>query len=138
MKGSTYHRCYCRDADTGKPLGKACPKLSSRKHGSYALRQELPNRPDGSRRSFNRSGYESRKAAQADLDQVRELLHVPDADDPDGLAQIADLLEKIAHEKAPLPDVDETRRRLSSGQDLQNRLTVGEWLDQWLAGKRGR
>nr|BEK66631.1 tyrosine-type recombinase/integrase [Kitasatospora purpeofusca] len=138
MKGSTYHRCYCRDADTSKPLGKACPKLSSRKHGSYAVRQELPNREDGSRRSFNRSGYESRKTAQADLDQVRELLHVPDADDPEGLAQIADLLEKVAHEKAPLPDVEETRRRLASGQDLQNRLTVGEWLDQWLAGKRGR
>ncbi len=138
MKGSTYHRCYCRGADTGKPLGKACPKLSSRKHGSYAVRQELPNREDGSRRSFNRSGYESRKAAQADLDQVRELLHIPDADDPEGLAQIADLLEKVAREKAPVPDVEETRRRLASGQDLQNRLTVGEWIDQWLAGKRGR
>ena len=138
MKGSTYQRCYCRDADTGKPLGKACPKLSSRKHGSYALRQELPNRPDGTRRSFNRSGYESRKTAQADLDQVRELLRIPDADDPEGLAQIADLLERVADEKAPLPNVGETRRRLASGQDLQNRLTVGEWLDQWLAGKRGR
>jgi integrase len=138
MKGSTYQRCYCRDADTGKPLGKACPKLSSRKHGSYALRQELPNRPDGTRRSFNRSGYESRKTAQADLDQVRELLHIPDADDPEALAQIADLLEKVADEKSPLPNVGETRRRLASGQDLQNRLTVGEWLDQWLAGKRGR
>lgn len=138
MKGSTYHRCYCRDSDTGKPLGKSCPKLASRKHGSYAIRQELPNRPDGSRRAFNRSGYESRKAAQADLDQVRELLHIPDSDDPEGLAQIADLLEQVGHEKAPLPDVEEIRRRLTSGQDLQNRLTVGEWLDQWLAGKRGR
>ena len=59
MKGSTYQRCYCRDADTGKPLGKACPKLSSRKHGSYALRQELPNRPDGTRRSCGRRSESS-------------------------------------------------------------------------------
>jgi len=60
------------------------------------------------------------------------------SDDPEGLAQIADLLEKVADEKAPVPEVEETRRRLASGQDLLNRLTVGEWLDQWLAGKHGR
>ncbi|MFI6725714.1 hypothetical protein NRF20_08500 [Streptomyces sp. R-74717] len=38
----------------------------------------------------------------------------------------------------PLPDVEETRRRLKAGQDLVGSLTVGEWLDRWLAGKRIR
>ncbi|MFF4532615.1 tyrosine recombinase XerC [Streptomyces sp. NPDC001407] len=138
MKGSTHRRCYCRDPQTGKPLGKSCPKLSSRKHGSYSIRQELPPHEDGSRRSFSRAGYESLKAAQADLDHVRALLGLADADDAEGLAQIAKLLETVADEKAPLPDVDATRRRLSHGLDLTSRLTVGEWLDTWLSGKKGR
>ena len=48
------------------------------------------------------------------------------------------MLEEVADEKSPLPDVEETRRRLSSGQDLIGRLTVAEWLDLWLASKRVR
>ncbi|TLQ44546.1 tyrosine-type recombinase/integrase [Streptomyces marianii] len=138
MKGSTHRRCYCRDAHTGKPLGKQCPKLSSRKHGSYSIRQELPPREDGTRRSFSRAGYESLKAAQADLDHIRALLGLADTDDPEGMALIAAMLEEVGDEKSPLPDVEETRRRLKSGQDLIGRLTVGEWLDRWLDGKRIR
>ncbi|MFC4033695.1 tyrosine recombinase XerC [Streptomyces polygonati] len=138
MKGSTYRRCYCRDPHTGKPLGKSCPKLTTRKHGTYSVRQELPQRPDGTRRAFNRAGYTTLKDAQTDLDRIRALLGIPDADDPEGIEQITDLLERIADEKAPLPDVDEVRRRFRSGQDLTGRLTVGEWLDIWLKGKKGR
>ncbi|MEU6089080.1 site-specific integrase [Streptomyces sp. NPDC047085] len=138
MKGSTHRRCYCRDPHTSKPLGKKCPKLTSRKHGSYSIRQELPLREDGTRRSFSRAGYDSLKAAQADLDHVRALLGLADSDDAEGLAQIAELLEKVAEEKAPLPDIEATRRRLSHGLDLTSRLTVGDWLDMWLAGKKGR
>ena len=48
------------------------------------------------------------------------------------------MLEEIADSKAPLPDVEETRRRLGSGQELIGRLTVGEWLDLWLESKRIR
>lgn len=138
MKGSTHRRCYCRDPKTGRPLGKSCPQLTSRKHGSYSIRQELPPREDGTRRSFNRAGYDTLKAAQADLDHVRALLGLADSDDLEGLAQLAELLEKVADEKASLPDIEGTRRRLSHGLDLTNRLTVGEWLDMWLAGKKGR
>ncbi|UQA94548.1 site-specific integrase [Streptomyces halobius] len=138
MKGSTHRRCYCRDPKTGKPLGKSCPKLSSRKHGSYSIRQELPPREDDTRRSFSRAGYETLKAAQADLDHIRTLLGLAESDDPEGLSQIAALLEKVGDEKAPLPDIEETRRRLNHGLDLTHRLTVGDWLDTWLASKRVR
>ncbi|MBT2492138.1 site-specific integrase [Streptomyces sp. ISL-96] len=138
MKGSTHRRCYCRDPKTGKPLGKSCPKLTSRKHGSYSIRQELPPREDGTRRSFNRAGYDSLKAAQADLDHVRSLLGLPDTEDPDDVARLVSLLEQVADEKAPLPDIEETRRRLRAGLDLTGRRTVGEWLDQWLASKKTR
>ncbi|ORT54721.1 site-specific integrase [Streptomyces sp. CB03238] len=138
MKGSTHRRCYCRDPKTGKPLGKSCPKLTSRKHGSYSIRQELPPREDGTRRSFSRAGYESLKSAQADLDHVRALLALADTDDSDAQARIAELLEKVAADKTPLPDIEATRRRLKQGLDLTGRLTVGEWLDYWLAAKKRR
>ncbi|MFI6347291.1 tyrosine recombinase XerC [Streptomyces sp. NPDC050560] len=136
MKGSTYRRCYCRGAD-GKPLGKACPQLTSRRHGKWALRQELPPRADGGRRSFSRAGYESAKAAQADLDKVRALLDLPDGDDTEALTLVGDLLETVSKDKkAPLPDLAETRRRLVRGQKLTSTLTVGDLFDEWLDVKR--
>ncbi|MFH9069674.1 tyrosine-type recombinase/integrase [Streptomyces alboflavus] len=138
MKGSTYRRCSCRDPKTGKELGTSCPKRSRKNHCSYAVRQELPPREDGSRRSFSRSGYSSLKAAQADLDHIRALLGLAEADDPEGTQLIAEMLAEVGRERTALPDVEETRRRLNAGQDLIGSLTVSEYLDRWLAGKRIR
>ncbi|MFJ3909559.1 tyrosine-type recombinase/integrase [Streptomyces vinaceus] len=138
MKGSTYRRCSCRDPKTGKELGTSCPKRNSRNHCTYSIRQELPPRKDGSRRSFARGGYTNAKAAQADLDHVRALLGLAEADDPEGVQLLAEMLAEVSSEKLPLPDVEETRRRLKAGQDLVGSLTVAEWLDRWLAGKRIR
>ncbi|MCP3758366.1 site-specific integrase [Streptomyces sp. TBY4] len=138
MKGSTYRRCSCRDPKTGKELGTSCPKRNSRNHCTYSIRQELPPHEDGSRRSFARGGYSSLKAAQADLDHVRALLGLVDADDPEGIQLVAEMLAEVSGEKLPLPEVEETRRRLKAGQDLVGSLTVAEWLDRWLAGKRIR
>ncbi|WP_019888337.1 tyrosine-type recombinase/integrase [Streptomyces purpureus] len=138
MKGSTYRRCSCRDPKTGKELGTSCPKRNSRNHYTYSIRQELPFREDGSRRSFARGGYTNVKAAQADLDHVRALLGLAKADDPEGIQLVAEMLAEVSGEKLPLPAVEETRRRLKAGQDLVGSLTVAEWLDRWLAGKRIR
>ncbi|KJK58556.1 integrase, partial [Saccharothrix sp. ST-888] len=138
MKGSTYRRCACRNPETGKQWGQACPKFSQKRHGLWGLRQELPSRPDGKRRIFRRGGYASAGAAQTDLDHVRSLLALPDADDDEGHSRIADLLELVAKERSPLPDIEETRRLLRRGQSLTSRLTVGEWLDMWLASKKTR
>ncbi|WP_043265434.1 tyrosine-type recombinase/integrase [Streptomyces sp. CT34] len=138
MKGSTYRRCSCRDPKTGKELGTSCPKRNGRNHCTYSIRQELPPREDGSRRSFARGGYTSLKAAQADLDHVRALLSLAESDDPEGTELIAAMLSEVSREKTPLPDVEETRRRLNAGQDLIGSLTVSEWLDRWLEGKRIR
>ncbi|MFI5755659.1 tyrosine-type recombinase/integrase [Streptomyces sp. NPDC051569] len=138
MKGSTYRRCYCRDGD-GRTLGKSCPQLTSRRHGVYAVRQELPARGDGTRRSFSRSGYETAKAAQEELDKIRALLAIPDGDDTEGHVRVGDLLESVSTDKkAPLPELEDVRRRYTTGQSLTSRTTVGEWLDEWMAGKRGR
>ncbi|MFD4604085.1 tyrosine recombinase XerC [Streptomyces sp. NPDC058464] len=138
MKGSTYRRCSCRDPKTGKELGSSCPKRKGRKHGYYSIRQELPPRENGTRRSFSRAGYESLKDAQADLDHVRSLLALADKDDPDLLQRLVDMLEEVATEKVPLPAIEETRRRLRAGLALRGSLTVGEWLDQWFAAKKRR
>ncbi|WP_413101988.1 tyrosine-type recombinase/integrase [Streptomyces sp. Inha503] len=138
MKGSTYRRCSCRSPKTGRELGSSCPKRNSRNHCTYSIRQELPPREDGSRRSFARGGYSSLKAAQADLDHVRALMGLTEADDPQGVQMIAEMLAEVSGEKLPLPDVEETRRRLKAGQGLVGSLTVAEWLDRWLAGKRIR
>ncbi|MFZ3595908.1 site-specific integrase [Streptomyces sp. BH104] len=138
MKGSTHRRCYCRHPETGKPLGSKCPKLAGRKHGSYSIRQELPPREDGTRRAFNRGGYETLKAAQNDLDHVRSLIALADSDDPDSIERITALLEELTADKAPLPDIEETRRRLKAGIDLRGSMTVGEWLDLWFASKKSR
>ncbi|RPK69051.1 site-specific tyrosine recombinase XerC [Streptomyces sp. ADI96-15] len=136
MKGSTYRRCYCRD-DDGRSLGAKCPQLSSRRHGVWAVRQELPARDDGTRRSFSRSGYETAKEAQADLDKVRALLDLPDGNDADGQVRLGDLLEQVSKDKkAPLPDLNETRRRFRAGQALVSSMTVGDWLDEWHAAKK--
>lgn len=135
MKGSTYRRCYCRD-ENGKVMGKTCPQLSSRRHGVWAVRQELPPREDGSRRSFSRSGYDTAKDAQGDLDKVRALLDLPDGDDAEGQVRIGDLLEEVSkNKKTPLPGLEETRRRFRAGQKLTDVMTVADLLDEWLEAK---
>lgn len=119
-------------------LVKTCPKFSSRNtvRSPYA-RSFRPARTAPVAPSAEQ-GYESLKAAQADLGHIHALLGLANADDPEGIALIATMLEEVGDEKAPLPDVEETRRRLKSGQDLASRLTVGDWPDRWLTGKRIR
>lgn len=46
------------------------------------------------------------------------------------------MLEDCAQKKEPLPDYEETRRRLAAGQALNPKMTVAEWLDIWLTGKK--
>lgn len=48
--GSTFKRCGCRDPRTGRQLGRRCPHLRERGHGSWYLAVELSAAPDGRRR----------------------------------------------------------------------------------------
>ncbi len=138
MKGSTFRRCACRNPETGKQYGQACPKLSNKRHGQWNIRQELPPREDGTRRTFRRSGYATKADAQTDLDKVRGLLSLPDANDPEGDVRIGDLLEDVGAKKEEIPEYEETARKFRTGQSLTAHTTVGEWLDQWLASKKIR
>ena len=136
MNGTITKRCGCRDTD-GKQLNGSCTKLSQRSHGLFSLTQELPPKKGNVRRRFRRSGYDTKTKAQADLDKVRALLNIADENDVEGRTRLADMLETVGAGKDPIPDHEETRRKFATGQSLTQHVTVGEWLEQWLAGKKG-
>ncbi|MDX2544110.1 tyrosine-type recombinase/integrase [Streptomyces sp. WI04-05B] len=135
--GNLIRRCRCTDPKTKKEYGASCPKLkSSRRHGTWTAAQELDPAQDGRRRRFRRGGFETSTKAQEELDKVRALMGIPEEDDAWGKTQISDLLENCVKDKDPVPDYDETRRRFKTGQTLNSKTTVAEWLDTWLTGRK--
>ncbi|MGW2100322.1 site-specific integrase [Streptomyces olivaceoviridis] len=132
--GSITRRCECRGGD-GKRLGQNCPDLRKRGHGTYQLRQELPAAADGTRRIFRRTGYSSVGDAQSDLDKLRAILDLIGDDEHYG-HQISDLLAKVQSDRADIPDPAEVKRRLVGGVALHSDMTVGDWLDAWVAAKK--
>jgi hypothetical protein len=54
--GSTFKRCGCRDPRTGRQLGRRCPHLRERGHGSWYLAVELSAAPDGRPASASPAG----------------------------------------------------------------------------------
>lgn len=134
--GGITKRCECRGAD-GKLLGKTCPQLSKKSHGSPWLRQELPPDADGKRRNFRRAGYGSVKEAQGDLSRLQAILDLP-SDDVAEQQRVGDLLADVMKRRAPIPDPAEVQRRLGVGVPLDGKTTVGDWLDQVMATKATR
>jgi integrase len=132
VKGSISRRCYCKDPQTGKELGPRCPDLKSSKHGEWEFRARLVT--TAGRKSYRRGGHRTRKDAEAYRDHVAALLRLAKGDAGD-LAKIGDLIFKVKR-GAQLPPVEDVRRRLGLGQDLDRSQTLGEWLEQWFAGKR--
>ena len=103
-------------------------------HGSAGLIIRCLPTSEGSRR-YRRFGYRSITAARADGDHCGQLLGL--AADDVTRRKIGDLIA-AATGGTPLPAVEDVRRRLGLGLDPgQPGVTVGEWLDGWLAGKRG-
>lgn len=135
--GGISKRCECRDPDTGRRLGGKCPQLKRRGHGRYRVIQELPAGEDGKRRRFERTGYATAAEAQTDLDRIRAILDLAGGDE-DALRRVGDLLAAVARERAPIPEPAEVSRRLGVGVPLDGAVTVGEWLEAWLASKRTR
>lgn len=134
--GGITKRCECRGTD-GRRLGAMCPQLSKRNHVRYQLRHELPPDWEGTRRVFRRIGYDSVKDAQGDLDRIRVILDLAENDD-DAARRIGDLLAAVMRDRQPIPEVDEVRRSLAGGVPLDNAMTVGEWLDQWVETKKSK
>jgi integrase len=134
--GGITKRCECRDAD-GKLLGKSCPQLSKKNHGSLALRQELPPDADGKRRTFRRTGYSKTTDASADLSRLQAILDLP-GDDADEHRRVGDLLADVMTRRAPIPAAADVQRKLGVGIPLDGKMTVGDWLDQVMASKKTR
>ncbi len=68
--GSVYKRCGCRDQASSAPLGRRCPHLRQRGHGSWYLAVELSPSPSGQRQRFRQGGCRSHAAAHDALRQL--------------------------------------------------------------------
>ncbi len=77
-----YRECWCRGADTGRPLGRACPRLGQKGHGAWYAQYEAPRGADGRRRRPRLGPYPTKKAATEALAEalgrVRQGAHVED------------------------------------------------------------
>lgn len=135
MKGSTYKRCKCPTRYNAQGKRLTCPK----KHGTWYFIIDVPLSADvraSTRRQYiKRGGFGSDEAA-AELRQVISLLELADPSDDETRLQIAQLIRDHYKRYDQLPAYSDVRRRLRSGLTLAKAKTVGEWLDEWLAGKR--
>ncbi|MFF9898461.1 tyrosine recombinase XerC [Streptomyces longispororuber] len=134
--GGITKRCECRGPD-GRRLGKKCPELSKRAHGTYELHQELPVDADGQRRRFRRTGYAGTKEAGVDLSRLQAILDLA-GDDLEDQRRVGDLLADVQKRRAPIPELAEVSRRLGVGVPLDGKMTVAQWLDRWMAAKKTR
>jgi len=89
------------------------------------------------RQQITRSGFATEEAANAELRRVIQLLEIPDTDDDAGRMQIVAMIRDAYKRYQRLPEYDDVRRRFAAGVSLMRHETTGEWLDEWLAGKRG-
>ena len=142
--GTTYKQCSCRDAATRRSLGRQCPRLRrgngwNPDHGSWYYQLELPPRADGGRRSpLRKGGFDSKPDAAAQLDRARELLASAPPDDPHAAIRIADAITAAIRATGELPDPARVRKAVGGGHDPAVKPpTVGEWLEEWLAAKKG-
>ena len=132
-KWSTPKRCNCKDAD-GKELGRTCPKLTGRHHGTVGYTTRIPT--SSGVRELRRFGFATKGEADKAAIQVWDLIKLGGADA--GTRQrIGDLIFRATARGGQLPSLEDVTRRLGLGLDPgQPGVTVAAWLDSWLAGKR--
>lgn len=127
-------RCGCRDPETGRQLGAACPRLRQRHHGTWEANPYIDT-TEG-RRKLHRSGFTTAGDRDAFVDQVRELVRLAEGD-AGTRARIGDLVWQSSRRGGNLPLVADIRRRLALGADpAGSGETFGQAWESWLAGKR--
>ena len=132
-KWSTPKRCNCKDPATGKELGRTCPRLSRRHHGTVGYDTRIPT--SSGVRELRRFGFETKTEADAAASQVWELLKLAGAD-AGVQARIGDMIFEKTARGGQLPAVEDIRRRLGLGRDLNTSETFGDAWRAWLVGKR--
>lgn len=126
-------RCGCRDPETGRQLGAACPKLRQRHHGTWEANPYIDT--STGRKKLHRGGFESAADRDEFVDQVRELVRL--ADDEATRKAIGDLLFVSSKRGGKLPSVGDVRRRLALGNAPGGSgETFAVAWDAWLAGKK--
>jgi hypothetical protein len=160
MSGSVFKRCGCREsvlgADgaqvvdaAGKPVrrrvGAGCPKLRrgegwNPRHGAWYFQYDHANTPG--ERVVVSLRADGRDDADRQLAAVQQLIRIAEGLGEDAAA-VAALRSQIAariradHKAGMgLPEFEAMRRTVQTGQPIVERLTVGQWLTEWLAGKR--
>jgi integrase len=128
----TFKRCACVDPGTGLQLGPSCPRLRGSKHGSwfYAMRLDTT----AGRRNLRRGGAATQAEAAARMRHVEQLVAL--ADDDHMRREIGDLVWSSTARGGLVPDVETVRQRVGAGRKLDRVETTGEWLADWLKGKR--
>ena len=133
-KWSTPKRCNCKDAD-GKELGRTCPKLSGRHHGTVGYTTRIPT--TSGVRELRRFGFATKTEADKAAAHVWDLIKLGGA--ATGSQQrIGDLIFEVHGPRRPA-----SRRRgcrptpgLGLRRDLDASETFGEAWAVWLAGRR--
>jgi integrase len=69
LSAAVVRRCACRNPDTGKRYGAACPRLKNNRHGSWQFVVDVPG-PGGKRRQVRRAGFETAAAARTARNEV--------------------------------------------------------------------
>jgi integrase len=132
-KWSTPKRCYCKDPETGKDLGRTCPKLVGRHHGVWGYDTRIPTA--GGVRELRRFGFATKTEADEAAGKVWDLLKLA-GDDEKTRQKIGDMIRSRSARGGDLPEVGDVRRRLGLRRDPGQPETFGEAWDAWLSGKR--
>jgi hypothetical protein len=77
-KWSTPKRCNCKDPETGRELGRTCPKLSGRHHGTVGYTTRIPT--TSGVRELRRFGFATKTEADKAAAQVWDLIKLGGAD----------------------------------------------------------
>lgn len=156
---SIFKRCGCYTpilADDGtvaresdgrakrRRLGASCPDLRRSDgtwnpgHGTWFFHLELERRPGSKRANIRSGGHATREAAEKAMRAAADLLALAaKADDPEQAVDcIAAMIRTALKTGTALPDLDEARKRIVTGQSIDVTTTVGQWLRQWLQSKK--
>ncbi|ABW16052.1 integrase family protein [Parafrankia sp. EAN1pec] len=145
MKGTLFKKYGCRDPETGRQLGRSCPRLRRANggwrsdHGTWSYRVDLPRYPDSKRRLVSRGGFPTQGEAREELERIEALLAVADKGDKGdegGLQKVADLIGNAITTGTPLPNPVDVKNRYRRSADLNPDITVQDWMTRWLASRK--
>lgn len=135
-KWSTPKRCNCKDPVTGRELGRSCPDLEKRHHGTWGYSTRVPASTKTGVRDLRRFGFDTKTKADAAAKQAWDLIGLA-GDDKAAARKIGDMIFDKSARGGELPAVEDVRRRLGLRRaDLGASETFGAAWSAWLAGKR--